>query len=174
MIDATSITLSYSEVEDRVFADASDGRITERLILTRRISRRLLSAFVNLLERSSATAKRAPLDMRNDVIALEHLSAVSQPPEKGAPAKAGPNPAPVEVRAAVVLTKVDVQVLPRAFRLVFHSAREPVASLTINRLKFHKLLAALDRFATTAEWNIRDPSEWLDADKSGAKRRLAS
>ena len=159
MIKATSLSISYSETEDRIVVDASDGQNTTRLILTRRITRRLLSAFAQLLERSSLAMKRAPADMRSEVIALEHLSAVAQArqPAAGVPAKAARPP----TSSPVVIAKVDVEVTQRTFRAVFHSTQEPIASLTLSRPKFHHLLATLDRFAASAEWNIRDGAEWF-------------
>jgi hypothetical protein len=166
MMETTSISISYSEGDDRLFLDATGVQGAGRLILTRRITRRLLSAFVKLLEKSSVALTRAPADMRTEVIALEHLSAMQQPQEARGPAQSGS--ALPKAFDPMVVAKVDVQTLPRAFRLVFHSAQEPVASLTLNRQKFHRLLAALDRFATAAEWNIRDGAEWLDATTANA------
>jgi hypothetical protein len=159
MMEATSISISYSEADDRLFLDTGDAQSAGRLILTRRITRRLLSAFVTLLEKSSAALKRAPADLRTEVIALEH--AMSQSQEASRPAQ--PGRVLAKSFDPVVVAKVDVKVLPRAFRLMFYSAHEPVASLTLSRQKFHRLLAVLDQFATTAEWNIRDGAEWLDA-----------
>lgn len=172
MMETKSISISYDEADDRLFLDASDANGSGRLILTRRITRRLLSAFVTLLEKSSVALKKAPADLRTEVIALEHLSAVSQAQDVNRSAIPGQS-----LRKAfdpVVIAKVDVQMRPRAFRLVFHSAREPVASLTLSRQKFHRLLAALDQFAAAAEWNIRDGAEWLDPNQAGGGGRLVS
>jgi hypothetical protein len=174
MMEATQITISYDEIEDRIFVDTGDGRTRARLILTRRITHRLLGAFIALLERSSLAVTRAPADLRAEVIAFEHLSAISHSEEQDTPASPAPLSPATGAPDATVIAKVDVQVAPQSFRLLFHSSEEAVAGLTLSRPNFHKILAALDRFAAAAEWNIRGDAEWLGATNPNAAGRVAS
>jgi hypothetical protein len=171
MIETTRIVVGYDENEDRIFVDCSDAEASCRLWLTRRITGRLLRAFVDLLERSNPSLLKTPADMRQDVIAFEHLSAISRPEP---PPGAGAGQAVADSGAAL-LHRVDVDVLPEAFRLVFHAATEPKAGLTINRTEFHKTLALLDQCATAAEWDVGGATEWLRAaDAPSASDKLAS
>ena len=172
MIETTRISVGYDENEDRIFVDCNDNETACRLWLTRRITQRLLGAFVDVLERSSPRLLRTPADMRQDVIAFEHLSAISRP-EPVAPA-AGVGQAMADAGAAL-LYRVDVEIMPEAFRLVFHSPTEPKAGLTINRMELHKTLALLDQCATAAEWDVGGATEWLRrADAPIAPDKFAS
>ena len=172
MIETTRISVGYDENEDRIFIDCSDGKAACRLWLTRRITERLLSALVNVLERSSPRLLRTPAEMRLDVIAFEHLSAINRP-EPAAPAT-GADQAMIDT-GAVLLHRVDVEVTPQAFRVLFHSTTEPRAGLTIDRTELHKTLALLDQCATAAEWDVGGATEWLRrADAPIAPDKFAS
>jgi hypothetical protein len=160
MIEATTITLSYSDHEDRIFLDCNDGTYLSRLVLTRRITRRLLSAFAELLEKSSIALTKAPADLRTEVIALEHLSAINQLQPKTAK-EAGQSVSVLNNLGSLLVAKVDFHVTGQSFRLIFYSTVEAIVGLTLTRTDFHKVLAMLDQRATEAHWDIQGGTQWL-------------
>jgi hypothetical protein len=171
MLEATRIFVGYDENEDRVFIDFSDAGAQCRLWLTRRITRRLSSALAELVERSSPTLPKTPVDLRAEVIAFEHLSALSRP--EPAPT-ADQTAKPTTAQGVVLLRKVDINFNQEAFRLVFHAAAEPMAGLTIGRTELHKTLALLDQCATAAEWDLGLATEWLRRPGGSGSEKLAS
>jgi len=171
MIDSTRLFVGYDENEDRIFIDFSDASAQCRLWLTRRITRRLSNALADLLERSSPTLPKTPIDLRQEVIAFEHLSALNRPEPASPPGEAGK--AMID-RGAVLLHKVDINFTQDAFRLVFHSAAEPRAGLTVGRTELHKTLALIDQCATAAEWDLGLASEWLRSPGQTVSGKLAS
>jgi hypothetical protein len=164
MMNVTTVAAAYLEQDDRLALDCADGVSRLRLVLTRRITRRLLGACISLLERSSAVLAKAPPDLRSEVIGMEHLSALSQRNE--------PVPAPptrdLDDLGAVLVTQIDLRATADSFILIIQSGTEPVARLASSRPVFHKTLALLDEWATHAEWNIGGRSAWLDAAAAGA------
>ena len=77
MIEVKSINFGYDAVEDRLLLDCIGGDAARTLLLTRRITRRLLHGFANALETSSPAVRRAPAEVRREVIALEHFSSLA-------------------------------------------------------------------------------------------------
>ena len=173
MIESTRIFVGYDENEDRIFIDFSDAESRCRLWLTRRLTRRLWSAIIDILERSSPTVSKTPADMRKEVIAFEHLSAISRPEPAAADPSAQP-PADKADRGAALLHKVDINFTQEAFRLVFHTAAEARAGLTVGRTELHKILALVDQCATAAEWDLGVATEWLRQAGPTAREKLAS
>ncbi len=169
MFEATSISMSYNEREDRIFVDARGAEGNAHLVLTRRITRGLLGTFATLLEKSSVAVSRAPADMRSDVIAVEHLSALrhAREPQSSLP-DANPHLYP-----PILVDKVDVQVTRTSFRLMFHGSDGPVAGLSLSRSKFHRLVAAIDHLSSSAEWNIRGGIAWLEGSQAGPTRLVS-
>ena len=161
MIESTRISVGYDETEDRIFLDCSDAGARIRLWLTRRITQRILAAVAELLERSSPTLLKAPADMRQDVIAFEHLSALSAPEAPPATPGEGADGARISDRGAALLHKVDIETQPYAFRLVFHAADGPKAGLTVIRTDLHKTLALFAQAASVAGWEMAGSGEWL-------------
>lgn len=170
MIESSRIFVGYDENEDRIFVDFSNAEGRCRLWLTRRITRRLWSAIVDILERSSPTLSKTPADMRQEVIAFEHLSALSRPE----PADEGKAVKPVADHGADLLHKVDINFSRDAFRLVFHAMTEPKAGLTVGRTELHKILALVDQCATAAQWDLGIATEWLQRSGTTAPEKLAS
>lgn len=166
MLDATTLTVGYDETEDRLLMTCrAAGGEAVTLLLTRRITRRLLAGFAGVLARSSPTLGRTPAELRAEVIVLEHLGALAGAgavlPEAGPP---GPEAGPAADggRPAIKLvTKVDLQTLPDRFLLVFHDAESALVRLAARRPEFHRLLSLLDRHAAAAEWSIRGDAGWL-------------
>src|SRR5581483_5719057 len=153
------IFVGYDENEDRILVDLSNAESRCRLWLTRRITRRLWSAIIEIVERSSPTVLKTPADMRKDVIAFEHLSAISRPE----PAEGGAPPAPVADRGTALLRQVDINFTQEAFRLIFHSATGAMAGLTVGRTELHKVLSLIDQCAKAADWELGVTADWLQA-----------
>ncbi len=172
-----SLTFAYDETEDRILLGCSNDSQSRRLLLTRRITRRLLSAFANVLKTSSRAVKQAPADLRREVIVLEHLASLSaEQPAAGGTVGAG-DPAALADLGQALVWKVDVAVEPVLFTLSFHSTTAPLAALSLNRADFHKVLAALDHCALVAEWDVHAEAGWLgEAENVAAsmERRNAS
>lgn len=176
MIESTRIFVGYDENEDRIFIDFSDAGSQCRLWLTRRIARRLWSAMADLLERSSPTLPKTPVDLRQEVIAMEHLSALSRPEPADAAGQAA-KPKAEHAKAdqdTVLLHKVDINFTQENFRLLFHSTAEPKAGLTVGRTELHKILALIDQCATAAEWDLGTATEWLRPPGQAPAAKLAS
>lgn len=180
-----TITFGYDDDADRLFLDCSDPVTALRLWLTRRLTRRLLAAFAGALERSSPAVRKAPADARQEVMAMEHLmslaveQAAPQQPSPDAAAGDGTGPGvaqteaaspPEDRRRAALVSRIDVEIHPTEFRLLLHSADNPLASVGLNRGEVHKVLAALDHWARVAEWDIAAAAGWLD----GAERAAVS
>ena len=149
MLEVKRISFDYHEVEDRLHLDCGDGQTICRLLLTRRITRRLLSSFAQALVASSPAVSRAPADARREVMVLEHFASLAVPAPPAEPVAAGAAEATSDLGQTVVW-KVDVTIEPVLFKL------------TLTRGDFHKVLAALDRVAEAADWNIRAEAGWLD------------
>jgi hypothetical protein len=167
MIEARSLQFRYDEVEDRLFLDCFGDESARTLLLTRRITRRLLHVFANALANSSPVLQRVPIEARQEVIALEHFSslAAAAPPSASGPAAPAE---PLPNLGQDLVWKVDIQIEPVLFRLVLHSPDAPLASLALTRGDFHKLLAVLDHWAVDAEWNIRGDAGWLNGAQEAA------
>jgi hypothetical protein len=173
VVDVRTVNFRYDEVEDRLFLDCIGAERKRTLLLTRRIARRLLHVFANALASSSPSVNKAPADARREVIALEHFSSLAVAQPKAAPAgepeQAGDKGSQPVSLGQDLVWKVDVEIQPTLFRILLHSITDPLASLTLTRGDFHKLLAALDRWSVEAEWDIHGASGWL----AGAEQAIS-
>jgi hypothetical protein len=168
-MDAKRLTLSYDETEDRIRLDCADGSQAVRLLLTRRITRQLVRGFAETLATSSAVVARAPADMRREALVIEHMSAVMAPPADTP--SGGPQKRPDEGGdrlAEGLVHRVDVEVTPTIFRLLFHSAAGVPVTLSPGRGDFHRLLASLAKLAGQAGWDLGGEADWLDNAESVA------
>jgi hypothetical protein len=163
MMEASRISLAYVESEDRIRLDCGDGKGRLTLLLTRRITRRLVKGLADLLASSSLAVTRTPADLRREVIVLEHFSAVMAPSPQPAAAGGGEaaDPADPADLGQGLVDNVEVQIHPTSFRLVFHAGAGPVASLWPSRAELHKILAALAREARRGDWNIGEEAGWI-------------
>ena len=162
MIEVSNITFSYSEAEDRLLLNCAGQSAAQTLLLTRRVTRRLLGGFAEALVRTSPSLVKVPADLRREVIVLEHFSSLAT--EVGSGNQPGPTgeATSAEELGQALVWKVDLEIQPTMFRLAFHSGERPLVTLGLTRRDFHKLLAALDRWALVAEWNIRGDAGWLN------------
>jgi len=166
MLQAAQLSFGYSEAEDRISLRvlAPEGRILN-ILLTRRITRRLLAGLTDILARSSPILGRVSTDDRIEVMVLEHLGALStlKPPSttEGVPTPSVSQPSPMAEMESVLATRVHVQTLSDRFVLQLEATDGPRAEARLSRSEFHRLLSALDQYAERAEWNLKAETGWL-------------
>lgn len=158
----TQLTFGYSDSEDRVWLSSSDG---SRYWLTRRLLAGLLGPVCELLERTvpgGEIPNALPAARR---IALEHEEALADSPE-GRPALAlnqesrGTGMAPL--RPPALVSSITFEAQAQRCALIVTAGREP-ARIDLNRMDFHRLLAALHRVTATAGWGLAGLPDWLTA-----------
>lgn len=161
---AVSLTLGYNEPEDRlvlIAADAAGARLP--VLMTRRLTGRLINGLASLVERSSAMASKVPAELRDDIILLEHQDAVFGQQHAAAQRQPGPgSTAGLDLSAVRLVKSVDVTVTPQAFRLLFRDAREALITLSLTRLAVHQVLETIGRQSEAAGWDITIDAAWLD------------
>jgi hypothetical protein len=167
---AHKLSFSYSEEEDRLvlLVDSRGGQRVS-ILVTRRLTMRLLNALASLLERSSPTARQAPSPLRGDVVLLEHQGAVQAGARQTVAAVASPPPAAVPepppqlLLAPTLLTAVDISTKPSHFSLTFRDARLTLATCDVTRAALHRVVQGLLTKVGEADWNIRVDATWLGA-----------
>ena len=138
----------------------SDGSAARTFLLTRRLTGRVINALARALAGSSRSVSHAPAEARREVLLLEHVSSIS-----AASQPAGEVPVPVAAPAEVesdLVYKVDFEATDERVALVFHSAAEPLGTLSLTRPECHKFLAALHLFAQQGGWRLEHEADWLD------------
>lgn len=174
---ATRLDVGIDPAEDRlcvVLHTVEHGRRT--LLLTRRLLRNLLAQVSRDMLRSSAAAARAPLDCREEVLRMEHVGALADPPAGPAAQAAAHAPAgeasPVWLALEVKITvRPDLLVLGFLGRPLIPAAAaglEPVAALSLGRPDAHRVLALLVGKARDAGWDLCDGPSWLRPDEAPA------
>lgn len=167
---ARSLSFAYDRAEDRLILIAKGQDEAQRgLLLTRRMTSLLLNGLAGLLERSSAKAARAPTEMREDVVLLEHREALE---EVSAQAGGKLSPGPGAARAmggkktvrldSRLVTSVDIANRPIHFEITMKAGKEALLRLDIKRKELHRMLQMISAKAEGAEWNIRIEAGWLD------------
>jgi hypothetical protein len=187
MSEFRRIAFGFVEDEDRLAIALVADEESVTLLLTRRLTGRLLRALTELLAKSSPVMARAPVDMKKDVLLFEHLSARQEEAGPASPSAASPPSdmsgapgAPADESAAGLsagdrshreglLKKLDIETLPHCFRLVLTARGDISVSLALNRSELHRLLASLHAVARTAEWQLEAEAGWLvDGELSAA------
>lgn len=185
MITAKTVDFTYDEVEDRLVLDCKDGAQCQRLLLSRRLARRLITVLAGSLERSSPTVRNAPAGVRREVMALEHVSSLAESPLREMPADDtgldddgnddGDRDKTVTSRserlAEALIKRVDMDSRSGKFHLLLYGtedAGDALARLAVNRGEMHRVLAALDHWARRAEWDIDADGGWLQGAEQAA------
>ena len=164
---ATRLTILFNEQDDRLVALASDtSGAQEGLMLTRRLTARLVNGIAAILEKSNVTASKAPGELRNDIVLMEHQGAIAGVPE---PPAGGPEGQPVEnpTNSTVQITfrlvsTVNIKTNPMNFQMVLQAAGGGPVGVVLNRDDLHRLLELLKRLADVADWNLPIDAAWLD------------
>lgn len=174
-LQAKSLTLTYNIPEDRLVllvVGAQGEKIG--LLITRRLTGRLINGLAGILEKSSPSVSRAPADMREDVVLLEHQEAVSDNISKeqsgGSGMTAGQTPGAkggqsIQVKTAI-LTAIDVATKPTHFELKLKSGSDVVTGFNATRNELHRTLGMLKTKAQEADWNLQLNASWLGTDQS--------
>jgi len=173
---ARSLAFRYGEKEDRLFLAAGREDETRSLVLTRRMTSRLVNGLARLLERSSAVVGKAPVEMQDDIILLEHQKAIqavmkserARGPEKepdGASGHASSAPLAVDLRAHLV-TGASITTRPQDFVIVFNGQAGALIQLQVTRSELHRVLEVLSRRAEAVGWNLKIDAAWLDPDQT--------
>lgn len=155
-----SLRFAYSEPEDRLTLLATDVlNHAVHVALTRRLTERLVNGLAYLLEQSSAVAVQAPAEMRDDIILMEHQTALFGQGE----AAAGPEPASdTPLQAPRLVTALDVTLTPTTFEIVMRAAETALVHLSLNRLQVHQLVEVLSQRAAEAGWAIAVGAAWME------------
>ncbi|MCJ2074291.1 hypothetical protein MKK68_01255 [Methylobacterium sp. E-016] len=161
-IVASSLRFAYSEPDDRLTllaADAQDQAV--HVALTRRLTERLINGLAHLLEQSSAVAVQAPAEMRDDIILMEHQTALY-----GGGATTGEAAEPADVLPALpvpqLVTALAISITPATFEIQMQSGETALIHLSLDRLQVHRLLEVLSQRTQTAGWNIAVGTAWME------------
>lgn len=165
-IAASQLTFAYSEPEDRLTLlarDAAGGAV--HVLLTRRLTERLINGLAQLLEQSSPLAQTAPADLRSDIILMEHQDALFGKGRAQAESVEAAEPATPVPLTQLVLT-IDVEVRPRTFEIGMRAGETALIRLSLDRHSVHRLVEALGQRAEAAGWNLVLGAAWLEPDQT--------
>lgn len=175
---AQRLQFAYHPGEDRLVLTVDlAGGAAQPLLVTRRLAGRLLNGIAALLARSSAAASRAAPELRDDVILLEHQSAVAapRPDASGKPAADpapdrgnAPPPQDAPRRAPLLLENMEFTIEKARFVVRMNAGGKKVAWLHASRGELHRVLDVMTRLVERADWRIEVKAEWLSADAEHA------
>lgn len=162
---ATSVDLRYQAMEDRLQVTLRSDTDSTDLMITRRLTRAILSALVDLLMRSSTEIGRAPASARSDVLLFEHMEAAhgwaQEPPPTAATAgTATPAAASVPASVPTLTTKVDIGIRQDCLSVVFFDQEGERSHIILPREKAHRFLSMMVEKCHAAQWDIGEMS-WL-------------
>lgn len=171
---ADRVHLTFDRTHDRIVV-ALDTRGGKRVAawLTRRVLRRLLDAYTTRLRRTSAAVAHAPAAQRDEVLQMEHASAVAarrDEPAFSAPDSVGGHEA-LSGPPQFVVTRVHLGNRGRRFVVAFdgvedatleHGYGEPsaIGAVLLDRARAHQFLEILRAKGREAEWDLPQPPEW--------------
>jgi hypothetical protein len=155
-IRLVSVNVKYVATEDRlalVGVDSAGQRLP--LMLTRRLTQRLINALSDLLERTQPLEDKAGLITRGDLYTLEQSKALQELREKpqGSSTPAGGNRLPAQL-----IQHVDLSVNQAGARLTFRGDGSRTCVLVADRHATHVLIDLLQRKSIEAEWRLDVPS----------------
>lgn len=165
-----SLSFTYDPRADRILLAVTlasgDEQRRRLLLMTRRLTGRLVDGLAQLLEKTSPVAAQAPADVRDDIILFEHQDAVGSGADEqpgagqGAARPLPPGSTSNAGAAAVLLDTVDVTVKPTRFDLTFKAGQDAL-SISVSRAELHRLVEVLSRQAAHAAWNLAPETAWL-------------
>ena len=174
------LEMGFNPTEDRVVMLGRTHSAGVRVILlTRRMMGQLLSHYAELMKRTSPAVARAPSAHQNEVLQMEHVSALMS----GASAAPAPTPVPVEGEASVeppqqtahLVTEIRMQVNDAHLIIGFigparftpgadETLIAPIAAATMDRAEAHRFLALLNDKAKEGGWGLEGLCPWLTSD----------
>lgn len=176
-----ALDMGINQPEDRVVMIARTQAAGRKIILlTRRMMGQLLGNYAELMKRTSPAVARAPSAHQNEVLQMEHVSALITP--------ATPAPAPVSADSEAgtelpdqqpetvhLITEIRLQVTDSHLMIGFigqrrhapgidENANDPVAAATMDRTEAHRFLAMLNDKAREAMWGLDGLCPWLTSE----------
>jgi hypothetical protein len=169
-----SVSLVYSQKEDRLVMTLGNPALRMPLLLTRHLAGGLLNGLADVLAKTSPGAKQAPAQARESMLLFEHHEAVQAAARKKAAAGSAQPKAPAasapQRLAPVLLTAVDIAGKGAHFSLNFKDAEQTLAAFHAGRHELHQLLDLLRSKTVAAQWALSLQAGWLDA--GAAKLRM--
>jgi hypothetical protein len=167
MTSISTLRMGYLDNDDRLLLDLVSAEGTLTLLLTRRLTRRMIAGMAQMLSEAGKAMERVPASHRTDMLIWEHLSA-QQPAEAGggesSPLQRRPGPWPL-------LLQIDITPHAGGYRLRYTATDGQVADLDVTRGELHRLLATMRQLARHAEWDLDAEVDWLaEADSPAALR----
>ena len=173
---ALKLDLGLNLKEDRLVMIAHTAASGARaMLLTRRMLVVLMDHYGNILKQTSPAAK-AQLQHQNEILQMEHISALFADSEKSASAPGEQQPpASIELHPESVhlVTEVTMQMKDDHIIIGFSGQRQntatsneadvtPVAAVNLDRITAHKVLALFNDKAREAGWGLDTLYPWLD------------
>jgi len=182
-----ALDMGFNPQEDRVVMIArthNDGR--RIVLLTRRMMTQLLGHYAELMKRTSPAVARAPSAHLDEVLQMEHVSALSKisPPSPAQDAaKSGEKPETLSPETVHLVSEIRMQVSDSQLMIGFMGQRRhapdvdeaavaPVAAATMDRTEAHRLLALLNDKAREAGWGLDGICPWLSSDGLAASAQI--
>lgn len=170
-LSVSSLSLFYNEAEDRLVFLATDEAGTRlALVLTRRLTARLIDGVASILQKSNLAASMMPADIQADLVMLEHQEAVahrahgSSKTDGGSPDARPATGWPMQL-PGIFVTSVDIVTMPTHFRIRIRNGKAVAAHFDCNRSELHRVLDMLVARASQADWGIAVKAEWLAPDR---------
>jgi hypothetical protein len=167
---AISISVLYHAAEDRLACVATAADNSQlALMVTRRLTTRLVNGFAHLLERTSLAAQEAPERARGDIVMFEHQGAIASgaqaaPAAESLPSQGISKGTETTRLPSMLMDAIDIKIRPKLFILSLKSGGKAVAQMQVTRADLHRLLALLRRKCDEADWDIKNETSWLDLD----------
>jgi hypothetical protein len=166
------LAVGVNVIEDRLvmIATTKNG---DRLaaLLTRRLMRNLLDKYADVLADTSARVSQAAAGQRDEVLQMEHVSALAAgQADAGQGTQGDQAPAP---SAGYLITDGQFQAREQSLVLALDGVRrrpdgpdgterEPVIGLMLDRTTAHQVLRLLTDKADEAGWDLPKPSAWTE------------
>jgi hypothetical protein len=146
-----SLTFVYEPREDRIAAAVNPGRPDAwSCWLTRRVALAVLERMPDLLEGTSALAKRAPAQMRGEFTAFEREVAIAK--TKAAMSVTPPAILQSSASAAELIDRIMVTPQGDNFRLEFYGVSGDGAAAGLSRAEFQRIVEMLQGVVVKAGW----------------------
>lgn len=174
------LEMGVNPTEDRVVMLARTHAAGVKVILlTRRMMGQLLSHYAELMKRTSPAVARAASAHQNEVLQMEHVSALlavaSAPAPAAAEASEGEAAVEQPKQTAHLVTEVRMQVNDAHLMIGFigparftpgadETLIAPIAAATMDRAEAHRFLALLNDKAKEGGWGLEGLCPWLTSD----------
>lgn len=173
-----ALDMGINQPEDRVVMIARTQAAGRKIILlTRRMMGQLLGNYAELMKRTSPAVARAPSAHQNEVLQMEHVSALitAAPPAPTPDSAAADEPSDQQAETVHLITEIRLQVTDSHLMIGFigqrrhapgidENANDAVAAATMDRTEAHRFLAMLNDKAREAMWGLDGLCPWLTSE----------